>query len=171
MLYLLDANVLITANNSYYPVDVVPEYWAWLLHMGQAGHIKMPLEIFEEVKDGPQDAAKDLLFSWIQQDESKNALILHEGVNIDHVQNVVNTGYANDLTDDEVEQIGRDPFLVAYAMADQNRCVVTVEVSKPSKKRHNRHVPDVCKTVGVRSCDPFMLNRELGFRTDWKKHI
>jgi hypothetical protein len=27
MLYLFDANVLITANNTYYPVSDVPEYW------------------------------------------------------------------------------------------------------------------------------------------------
>jgi hypothetical protein len=130
----------------------------------------MPLEIFEEVKDGPKDVEKDLLFSWIQQDECKAALILHEAVNTDHIQLVVGTGYANDLTDDEVEQIGRDPFLVAYAMAGKERCVVTAEVSKPSRKRQNRHLPDVCNTVGVPWCDPFVLSRELGFRTDWKKH-
>jgi hypothetical protein len=29
MLYLLYANVLITASNSYYPIDQVPEFWAW----------------------------------------------------------------------------------------------------------------------------------------------
>lgn len=46
MLYLLDANVLITANNTYYPVDRVPEYWEWLTHMSKAGYIKMPLENF-----------------------------------------------------------------------------------------------------------------------------
>ena len=34
MLYLLDASVLITAYNSYYPIDRVPEYWEWLVHMG-----------------------------------------------------------------------------------------------------------------------------------------
>jgi len=34
MLYVLDSGVLITANNLYYPVDRVPEFWAWLLHMG-----------------------------------------------------------------------------------------------------------------------------------------
>ncbi len=31
MLYLFDANVLITASNTYYPIDQVPEYWAWLI--------------------------------------------------------------------------------------------------------------------------------------------
>lgn len=40
-------------------------------------------------------------------------------------------------------------------MASQNRCVVTAEVSKPSKKRNNRHLPDACKAISVRSCNPF----------------
>ncbi len=171
MLYLLDANVLINANNFYYPVDRVPEYWEWLLHMGQVGRIKMPLEIFEEVKDGPKDQEKDLLFSWIQKPESKAALILDEDINIETLQSVIKLGYADNLTDDESEQLGRDPFLIAYALRDQERCVVTAEVSKPSFKRQNRKVPDVCKTLGVRWCDPFVLAKELGFRTNWKNHI
>lgn len=76
MLYLLDANVLITANNTYYPVDRVAEYWEWLIYMSKSGYVKMPLEIFEEVKDGPKDADKDLLFGWIQQENCKSELIL-----------------------------------------------------------------------------------------------
>src|SRR5262245_5014861 len=41
---LLDANVLITAHNSYYPIDTVPEFWTWLVHKGRAGDLKIPLE-------------------------------------------------------------------------------------------------------------------------------
>lgn len=33
-LYLLDANILIDANRDYYPVEAVPEYWAWLNRPG-----------------------------------------------------------------------------------------------------------------------------------------
>ena len=51
MLYLLDASLLITANNTYYPVDSVAEYWDWLQHHAEQGNLKMPLEIFEEVKE------------------------------------------------------------------------------------------------------------------------
>ncbi len=170
MLYLLDASVLITANNSYYPVDRVPEYWDWLRHMGQNGHVKIPIEIFEEIKDGPKDLAKDLLFAWFQEDANKKALVLEEEVDIVSVQTVVSKGYAPDLSDDEIEYIGRDPFLVAYALAHaKNRCVVTVEVSKPSKKRQNRHLPDVCKDLGVLSYGPFTFAKNLGFSTNWNK--
>ena len=169
MLYLLDANVLINANNLYYPIDQVPEYWDWLIHMGTSGKVKIPIEIFEEIKDGPKDGAKDLLFSWIQEEETKRALIFDEAVEIQHVQTVVANGYAADLTDDEVEQLGRDPFLAAYALYKTDRCVVTAEVSKPSKKRQNRHLPDVCRDLKILWCGPFALNREVGFSTNWKK--
>jgi hypothetical protein len=171
MLYLADANVLITANNLYYPIDRVPEYWEWLAYMGGQGRVKMPFEIFEEVKDGPKDAEKDLLFAWLQDDANKNALLLDEKVDPGLVQKVIAEGYAFDLTDDEVEQIGRDPFLIAYGLASKERCVVTVETSAPSKQRQNRKVPDVCKTMGVNYCNPFEFNRILGFSTQWKMNI
>ena len=169
MLYLIDASLLITANNTYYPVDSVPEYWDWLRHHAEQGRIKMPLEIFEEVKDGPP-GTKDLLFAWIQTPAVKKALVLGEKVNASLVQGVISKGYAPNLTDTEMEQLGRDPFLVAHALvAKGNRIVVTSEVSKPKLTRQNRRLPDVCKTMGVQSCDPFALNRALQFSTKWKK--
>ena len=131
----------------------------------------MPFEIFDEVRDGPDDAEKDLLFAWLQDDANKNALLLDEEVDSDLVQKVIAQGYAPDLTDDEVEQIGRDPFLIAYALAAHGRCMVTAETSKPKKQRQNRKVPDVCKATGTTCCNPFQFNRALGFRTHWKSDI
>lgn len=169
MLFLLDASTLITANNTYYPIDSVPEFWEWLQHQAEQGHVKMPDEIFDEVKDGPT-GNNDLLFAWIQTAAVKKALKLNETVNAAHVQSAITKGYAPDLTDTEMETLGRDPFLVAYAMADpKNRIVVTSEVSKPSKKRQNRRLPDVCDTMGVVSVDPFEFNKALKFSTQWKK--
>jgi Domain of unknown function (DUF4411) len=168
MLYLLDANTLITANNLYYPLDSVPEFWEWMQHVAAKDLVKMPLEIYEEIKDGP-DEEKDPLFAWIQGPEVKDALLLPEVVDPDLVRAAISVGYAADLNDTEIEELGRDPFLVAYAMADPaNRVVVTAETSAPRKQRANRKVPDVCITMGVRWCNPFELNRSLGFRTNWK---
>ena len=76
MLYILDANVLITASNLYYRVDAVAEFWAWLAHQCAVGNIKMPIETFEEVKDGGSDVQQDLLFEWIQA--NKATLLLDE---------------------------------------------------------------------------------------------
>jgi hypothetical protein len=169
MLYLLDANVLITAHNLYYPIDGVPEFWTWLVHKGGAGDLKMPLENYEEVKDGSTDEEKDLLFGWIKSEEVKAAILFDETVDPDLVGRVINEGYAPDLTDDEVVQIGRDPFLIAYALASPaDRCVATTEVSKPNKQRQNRRIPDVCTTMGVVCCNTFEMTKALGFKTGWK---
>lgn len=170
MLYLLDANVLISAHSLYYGIDAVPEFWSWLAHEGAAGRIKMPLENFEEVKDGSNDEERDLLYAWVKDEANKAALLLDEEVNPDLVKDVVRTGYAPDLTDDEIEQIGRDPFLIAYALVSPaDRCVVTNEVSKPNKQRQNRHIPDVCATMGVSWCDTFAMLRALKFTTAWAR--
>lgn len=165
MLHLLDANVLITAHNQYYPIDMVPEFWDWLLHMADSNSLKMPLETFEEVKEGHEDG----LFKWVHTEGVEKRLVLDEEVDPAVVQQVLATGYAADLTDAEIEQVGQDPFLVAYARSNpQDRCVVSVEVSKPSKTRANRKVPDVCASVGVQCCHPFAMLRRLGFSTNWK---
>jgi hypothetical protein len=100
--------------------------------------------------------------------DSQAALKLNESVDASLVREVVSKGYAPDLTDDEIEEIGRDPFLIAYGMAGSDRCVVTTEVSKPSKKRQNRKIPDVCNCLSVACCNPFQVNRALGFHTAWK---
>ena len=171
MLYLLDASVLITANNQYYPVDRVPEYWDWLRHVCSLGQVKLPVEIYEEVKAGPAEE-RDNLFAWLQQDEVKKVVVLPGQASLSHVRHVTMNGYANDLSDAEVEQIGRDPFLIAHALADRgNRCVVTAETSQRSKQRQNKKVPDVCEAMGVKWCDPFAFARDLGFSTDWASRL
>jgi hypothetical protein len=168
MLYLLDANVLITANSQYYPIDQVPEFWSWMQYQAVSGHVKIPLEVMEEIKEGRKDG--DLLIDWILQDANYDALLLQEAVDAALVQRIMSTGYAPDLTDVEVEQIGRDPFLIAYALASPSeRYVITTEVSRPGAQRQNRKVPDVCRAFGVQCFGPFVLNRNLGFHTGWKK--
>ena len=161
MLYLLDANVLIDANRDYYPISRVPEFWEWLVDRGTQGTVKIPLEIYEEIKDG-----KDELAQWAQREEVKEALLFDEEVDVDLVSRVIEGGYAPDLNEDEVESIGRDPFLVAYALVEQDgRCVVTTEASKPSRQRANRHLPDVAKDLSVSCCDTFEFLRALRFST------
>lgn len=95
-----------------------------------------------------------------------------EEVDIDLVRWVTENGYAPDLTDIEIVEIGRDPFLEAFALVDaDNRAIVTTERSRPGAQRKNRKIPDVCRRFGIRSCNAFAFGRELGFRTDWKDHI
>lgn len=131
MLFLLDANVLIDANRDYYPMDRVPEFWEWLVYMGSQDSVKIPIEVMEELTEGK----KDELTKWAKDSHNKSNLLLNEEAEPYLVAKAINDGYANDLTDDEVEKIGRDPFLIAYSLANSNkRCLVTTEISKPKKE-------------------------------------
>lgn len=170
MIYLLDASTLITAHAQYYPIGRVPEFWEWLQHHVDAGTIRMPIEIFEEIKEGPQDEGRDELFAWISDPEVGSKIVLSEEQDPTLVDATIRNGYAADLTDTELEQVGRDPFLIASARMDvEKRVVVTAEVSSPAKRRHNRRIPDVCKQFGVRSMDVFGLVKELDFTTSWNR--
>ena len=169
-LYLLDANVLITANRDYYSMEMVPVFWEWLLYMAECGHVKMPIETLEEVRDGGGKAKKDALVTWLNRADVYEKLVLREDASPEIVTSVIAKGYAPDLDEAELETVGRDPFLIAYAVADpENRVVVSIEVSSPAKKRANRRVPDVCQDNGVSACNTFTMLRALGFTTVWTK--
>lgn len=169
-LYLLDANVLITANRDYYSMEMVPVLWEWLLHMAECGHVKMPIETLEEVRDGGGKVKKDALVTWLNHADVYEKLVLQEDTSPEIISSVIARGYAPDLDETELEEVGRDPFLIAYAVTDpENRIVVSIEVSAPAKKRANRRVPDVCHDNGVSVCNTFTMLRELGFKTTWTK--
>ena len=114
VLYLLDANVLIDANRDYYPIERVPEFWDWLLEMGTRGRIMLRSWLPPPPEDRP-----DPLVDWLK--ENRNAIVLDEEAGVDLVACITEQGYGRDLTDEEVEEIGRDPFLVAYALVDIRR--------------------------------------------------
>lgn len=122
------------------------------------------MEQYEEVTSGKGD-----LVDWLKVEDSKSALVFDEGADPDVVANVISKGYAVDLDEAELVTVGRDPFLIAYGLvAKDQRCVVSFEVSAPSKKRANRKVPDVCAGLGVRCITLFQLIDVLDFTTDWK---
>ena len=158
MLYLLDANVLIRAHEDYYPLDRIPQFWDWLVEEAKSGSVKMPFEIYDEIAN-----ASGPLKEWITSANVKNVLVLAEEVDQMIFNQVLDTAYAPDLTDDELETAGRDPFLVTYGLMGQARAIVTKEVSKPSKIRGRRKVPDACDIMNVPWMTDFRFYRERNF--------
>lgn len=163
MIFLLDADTLITADRLAYPLSRFPVFWDWLAHQGITGIVKVPIEQYEEVTVG-----KGELVDWLKTPDIMAALLFPEDSDPEIVTRVTLKGYGA-LDEDELEQVGRDPFLIAHALRDpKNRTVVTFENSAPSKKRANRKIPDVCTSLDIRSCTLFNMIRELDFTTDWQ---
>lgn len=163
MLYLLDADTLITGDRRAYPLRRFPIFWDWLRHQGAIGNVKVPLEQYEEVVSGRGD-----IVDWLCAEDNKAALILDEDLDPDLVADTITRGYG-ELDENGVELVGRDPFLIAYGRIDlAQRTVVSFEVSKPGKQGANRKVPDVCRDFGVPCCSLFDMIDALDFTTDWR---
>ena len=161
MLYLLDANVLILAQNTYYEFRRVNQYWDWMKFQAEEGRVKIPKQILHEVAE-----KKDFVADWTK--EYRSVLILDEQVDFNLLDLVITEGYARDLTDEEIEHVGKDPFLIAYALKNaEKRIVVTAERHSTKLKRHKRRIPNVCDDLGIMNCDQWKLGRDLDFRTDW----
>ena len=160
-MYLIDANVLITAKNLYYPLDRIPQFWEWLIEMGEADQVKIPREIHDEIseRDNP-------LGDWARESITKDALLLNEDPDPSVIQRVLQNGYQGDhpdFTDSELDKIGRDAFIVSYGLVDTSRIVVTKEVSSPKKRMGNRKIPDACNSCGVNWCSDWDMYRDLDF--------
>ena len=163
MLYLLDADTLITGERRSYPLRRFPIFWEWLRHQGQLGNVKVPIEQFEEVTAGRGD-----LVDWLTIEETKESLLFAEEADPALVARVTLEGYGN-LNEDGIVQVGRDPFLISYAIAGlPQRTVVSFEVSAPAKRGANRKVPDVCLHFGVPCCTLYKVIDDLDFTTDWQ---
>jgi hypothetical protein len=72
MLYLLDADTLIRADSTYYPLSRFPIFWVWLGHHGQLHNIKIPVEQYEEIVAGNGE-----LVDWLQDADTASAMILN----------------------------------------------------------------------------------------------
>lgn len=163
MLYLLDADTLITGDRRAYPIKRFPVFWDWLRHQGTIGNVKIPLEQYEEVVSGRGD-----IVEWLCMEESKAALVLAEELDPGLVADTITRGYGP-LDENGVELVGRDPFLISYGRIEAGgRTVVSFEVSKPSKQGANRKVPDVCRGFGVPCCSLFDMIEALDFTTEWR---
>ena len=163
MLYLLDADTLIRGDRDFYPLARFPVFWRWLIHQGQSSQVKIPLEQYEEITAGSGD-----LVEWLCEQEVRDALLLNEEADPALVTAVIDSGYGQ-LNEDEIELVGRDPFLISYALSDvADRTIVTFEVSAPNQCRGKRKIPDACKPFDIACCNLYGLIAELDFTTDWQ---
>lgn len=58
-MYLLDANVFITAANTYYALDIFPAFWSWLADAASNGVVGTLEHIRDEVTTGTDENLND----------------------------------------------------------------------------------------------------------------
>ena len=157
---LLDANVFITAKNSYYSLDLVPAFWSWLETQAETGELASTDLIYDELKAGGDDLA-----AWAN---SRKTLMFHvpstSAVVAGHVATLgawaAGAGYKQHVIHEFLDCA--DPFLVGAA-AEFGFTVVTLETPAGAKRKKVK-MPDACARLGVTWETTFDMMRALGAR-------
>ena len=154
MAYLLDANVLIAANNLHYGLDFCPAFWDWLV----AGHESERVFSVEKVGDEVQ-AVGDELSEWAEA--RSNGFFLPPDASVFPALAEVSAwanGHAYEPAAVNTFLQVADDYLVAQARAGRHT-VVTHEV--PSAYSRKIKIPDACIGLGIKCMTPYeMLRRE-----------
>lgn len=160
MVRILDANVFITAKNTYYGLDLVPAFWSWLEDQALRGTLASTDLVYDELKGGGDDLAewvkdhRDTLFHL----ESTTAAVAGYVASLDTWARA--EGYKPHVVADFLDCA--DPFLVGVG-AEFGHVVVTQETPAGSKRKKVK-IPDACKHLGVPCENTFEMMRSLGAR-------
>lgn len=151
-MYLLDANVFITAKNLHYGFDFVPAFWEWLDRGRAAGILCSVDKVGEELCAG-----SDELQVWAA---SRGELFRDPDARmIPSLRELARWAADGSFTAaaQEIFLDSADYHLVAYAHA-YGHTVVTHERPAPDAKNRIR-IPDACIAMGVPWMDPYKMLR------------
>jgi hypothetical protein len=155
--YVLDANVFIEAARRYYAFDLVPNFWATLVHLGAAGHIVSIDRVKDELLKG-----KDDLAAWIADNFTEAIASTNETTVINCYSEVITWVAGQDQYMDAAKDSfadGADGWLVAYARCT-DRIVVTHEQPRDNIRK-GVPIPNVCNAFNVPYTNTFGMLRDL----------
>ncbi len=160
-IFVLDANVFISAKNSYYAFDLVPAFWDSLIRFSADGRVRSIDRIKKEL-----EAGNDQLADWIKSGNMKEAFDNSGTADVVKAyERIVNwVQESGQFTPAAKEAFATDPdgWLVAYVAAHSGRIVVTQEVFN-SNIKWKVPIPNICRGLGIKYVDTFEMLRELGF--------
>lgn len=155
--YLLDANVMIAAQNLHYGFDFCPGFWDWLLTAHDAGRVFSVEKVGDEVL-----GLGDELSVWAS--ERGEEFFLRPDASVFPAMTEVSSWVSGqDYEPSAVSTFLQkaDYYLVAQARAG-GHAVVTHEV--PSGSTRKIKIPDVCIGIGIKCMTPFQMLRLEGAR-------
>lgn len=166
--FLLDANILITAEHTYYPFDFAVPFWEQLQENVLNKRIVVLKVMAKEILKG-----NDELTEWMRKfddsvflDQRQDALILQGYAKV--LQHIESSPYYKESALREWSRdTVADPWLIATAGAKQYT-LISLEVSAGSrsavKPARMAKIPDVCRDLQVECHDLFYMMRCLGIK-------
>lgn len=156
MKYLLDTDSLVTPKNSYYPMDLCPRFWDWILESNKGGILFSIQKVKEEVLAGKDDLAE---WAKLRGDEF---FLPPDQTTFDALAKVNQWVQSNPYYTEANRAAffsKADSLLVAHALA-AGFTVVTFEKGVPSNSSKIK-IPSVCAAMGVGSTDILSLLRQF----------
>ena len=161
-MFLLDANILMTAADFHYPVDVVPNFWGQILEMLDAGEAMIPKSVHDELGVYKQKWTSD----WVATKVSPQHILEENASHIQKLTEITNwVMYERQpaFPSKELRRFfkGADPKIIAAAAVE--KCtIVTYEkpVADPNSKKAK--IPDIAAQFGVKCVNPVEMFRQLG---------
>jgi hypothetical protein len=164
--YVLDANVFITAHQSYYAFDFCPGFWQALIR----GHGAKRVYSIDRVRDELVSGG-DRLTDWVQNEAPETLFKLTADKKvIDAYGDMINWVQAEaQFTADAKAEFAAvaDGWVVAYAKAN-GLVVVTHEEYAPEAKR-KVPIPNLCLEFTVDYCNTYAMLRDLNVQLDLRK--
>ena len=185
MLYLLDTNVLIYANNRYYAPNIIPQYWAWLKQQAENDMLKIPTQVIQEIFRQQDDLAK-----WVR--DCENILTWPKAIQQQPFNIVLEEGYgcSNDSSAKSQAIMEKaDIYLITHALQiAQHGQDVTVVTNEQGRRRNlqicnscgsqrvvtsaqgtgstdSNKIPDVCSRLSINCIEDIAVYRTLNFST------
>ncbi|MBL0146082.1 MAG: DUF4411 family protein [Chitinophagaceae bacterium] len=161
--FIIDTSCLTQAHRVYYPFDIAPSFWDFMLQHFTSGNFILTNKVVDEIAKG-----KDDITNWMESQLSPSIeLNCHEDANIMlHYGSIMAWGnsqaqYTSLAKSEFADFDNADAFLVATAI-EKAVIVVSQEISAPLSKKSIK-LPDVCTQFGVTHIDTFTLLRTFGF--------
>lgn len=159
MIYLLDANAYIEAQNRYYRMTICPGFWDWLdkqFANGQVGSIRMVYDEIFKNADKLADWIKNRQAHFIETDDEET-----QNIFADIAQFVMeHPEYAEPYAGNFLA--AADPWLIAKAKTS-GAMVVTHEVLVGAGSKKVK-IPNICREFAVDYCNTFDLLEVLQAR-------
>ena len=151
--YCLDTNVFIEAWNRYYSMDLCPQYWRILDDLAQQGTIFAPIEVKREI-----EKTDDGLYAWLRK---RSYFFRDVDLRVQRELRRIMASHGR-LVDSIKQRSIADPWVIAFAIAEDAVVVTKEEPAGPSSRRIK--IPDVCHALDVPWMNDFEFAKEIGIK-------
>ncbi|MBK7548408.1 MAG: DUF4411 family protein [Burkholderiaceae bacterium] len=135
-IYCIDTSTIIDAGERYYPIDIFPAFWEKLDGLIQAGRLKAPQTLIDELEN-KDDAWREWVYS------RKSIMIWPIDEPIQTAMSRVMPVYVETISN--LNSVKGDPFFIAASIAHHATLITSEKLIRGSIK-----IPKICDRLGVK---------------------